>query len=116
MNTDPKLSKSEKKVVLAHGSGLTSPAEIARATSLPRSHVVRILIALRGRGVLPLSCAHCERPATCMGCYETSEIWESACDECCGHGCEDGQCYPIAEIPERVVNAIVRQQTRQDTN
>ena len=43
-------------------------------------------------------CAHCDKPATCFGSYEDSVSWGYACDECCGHGCEDGQCFPIAEI------------------
>lgn len=41
-------------------------------------------------------CAHClERPATCIGSYEGAADFTPACDECCGHGCEDGQCEPI---------------------
>lgn len=58
-------------------------------------------------------CEHCnEQPATCIGNYEdhsaedcphegcTQHAQALACDECCGHGCEDGSCEPIrAEVP-----------------
>lgn len=37
-----------------------------------------------------LKCFWCERPATCYGTYEGHTGY--ACDECCGHGCEDGWC------------------------
>jgi hypothetical protein len=38
-------------------------------------------------------CNHCGRsPATCIGRYEDQERDQLACDECCGHGCEDGSC------------------------
>lgn len=48
------------------------------------------------QGRLP-KCAHCEeRTAVCVGSYEGSEKWTFACDVCCGHGCEDGQCYMLA--------------------
>lgn len=36
-------------------------------------------------------CAHCENPATCYGKYADCDEGY-ACDECCGHGCEDGHC------------------------
>lgn len=56
-----------------------------------------------------MTCIHCGAPATCVGAYEASEIWEPACDECCGHGCEDGQCYPLDEIPSSVAEQIQQQ-------
>lgn len=37
-----------------------------------------------------LRCAICSEPAACVGRYE--EPGEPACNECCGHGCEDGSC------------------------
>ena len=40
-------------------------------------------------------CAFCDKPATCFGAYEGYEDAERACDECCGHGNEDGRCWPI---------------------
>jgi hypothetical protein len=42
-----------------------------------------------------LLCAICEKPATCVGRYlggDDEHLYEPACDECCGHGCEDGHC------------------------
>jgi hypothetical protein len=37
-------------------------------------------------------CAHCDAPAACFGSYEDDMHPAFACDECCGHGCEDGRC------------------------
>ena len=34
------------------------------------------------------------KPATCFGSYEGLPP-NFACDDCCGHGCEDGSCVPI---------------------
>lgn len=45
-------------------------------------------------------CAHCGEPATCFGSYEDSFHPSYACDECCGHGCEDGHCEPVATRDE----------------
>ena len=43
-----------------------------------------------------MKCSHCgEREATCIGRYDNMTKREPACDECCGHGCEDGRCDPI---------------------
>jgi hypothetical protein len=43
-----------------------------------------------------LRCVHCGKPATCVGRYEDMpEPGDPACDECCGHGCEDGKCEPL---------------------
>ncbi len=41
-------------------------------------------------------CVHCGAPATCLGRYESMTVAEYACDECCGHACEDGHCDPLA--------------------
>lgn len=40
-------------------------------------------------------CAHCGKPATCIGKYEAMEFASPACDDCCGHACEDGHCDEI---------------------
>lgn len=37
----------------------------------------------------------CGRPATCFGSYESDLTPAYACDECCGHGNEDGRCEGI---------------------
>ena len=42
-------------------------------------------------------CAHCGKQATCKGAYEGSELEEYACDDCCGHGNEDGYCSSVVE-------------------
>lgn len=45
------------------------------------------------------TCAHCEekRPAVCWGRYEDMTEHAYACNECCGHGCEDGHCDLLEE-------------------
>ncbi len=50
-----------------------------------------------------IRCFHCrKRLATCVGAYEGTKEQLSACDECCGHGNEDGWCVPISEyVDER---------------
>lgn len=40
-------------------------------------------------------CAVCDQPSTCVGLYDPMHVHqkpEPACDDCCGHGCEDGHC------------------------
>lgn len=40
-------------------------------------------------------CAVCGKPSACVGLYDpihVSQRPEPACDDCCGHGCEDGHC------------------------
>ena len=44
-------------------------------------------------------CATCGKPATCIGAYEGSTVDEYACDDCCGHGNEDGHCRPLETKP-----------------
>lgn len=51
---------------------------------------------LRAIGVPVYFCACCgKREAVCMGRYEAMTAVEPACDECCGHGNEDGSCHEI---------------------
>ncbi len=38
-------------------------------------------------------CSICDNPATCYGAYEGQDP-HYACDDCCGHGNEDGYCDP----------------------
>jgi len=45
------------------------------------------------------NCFHCQKPATCFGSYEDEYSPGYACDECCGHGNEDGHC-DLLEIVE----------------
>lgn len=59
-------------------------------------------------------CAHCAKPATCIGRYEDgSNPIDAACDECCGHGNEDGWCVRLAEVPS-MMNKIDRARKRAD--
>lgn len=45
-------------------------------------------------------CAQCGGIATCTGSYEgAGEPDKPACDDCCGHGNEDGHCRPILNCP-----------------
>lgn len=53
----------------------------------------------------PLVCSHCGKPASCIGRYDNMIEDAPACDDCCGHGCEDGHCEPIdvaAPLPRPV--------------
>lgn len=50
------------------------------------------------RGGAPV-CHICGKPATCIGRYDNMKTDEPACDDCCGHGCEDGHCEPIEAKP-----------------
>lgn len=44
-----------------------------------------------------IKCESCSRVAICIGRYDADEgdPDEAACDECCGHGCEDGHCEQL---------------------
>jgi hypothetical protein len=49
-----------------------------------------------------MNCYHCvSKPATCIGAYEGAELMSPACDECCGHGCEDGICIRLDALCEQ---------------
>lgn len=50
-------------------------------------------------------CQDCgKKPATCFGAYEGQKPETFACDECCGHGNEDGHCHPIEDHPNHPDN------------
>jgi hypothetical protein len=51
-----------------------------------------------------IGCHVCGAQATCFGSYEDMG-WEPACDSCCGHGNEDGRCFPLGELPAKYVAA-----------
>lgn len=48
-----------------------------------------------------LMCRTCGADAACFGAYEGDDHWDFSCDECCGHGCEDGQCHPVEDLPTK---------------
>ncbi len=43
-------------------------------------------------------CNICGKVAACLGRYEGADEWTWACNDCCGHACEDGACYHLADI------------------
>ena len=43
---------------------------------------------------LRVDCEFCLNQATCYGRYDGQSGFH--CDECCGHGCEDGRCIPVS--------------------
>lgn len=56
-------------------------------------------------------CSRCGKPAACLGSYESPDNpYEYACDECCGHGNEDGHCEQLDRIPAFVTKS--HEQTR----
>lgn len=53
--------------------------------------------------MVSILCEHCgAKPATCYGKYEGMTTSAYACDDCCGHGCEDGKCEFIEMVEEQV--------------
>ncbi len=65
-----------------------------RIAELEREHLSAMKAAVDCIAVRNPACGCCERAATCVGAYEGSLI-DFACDECCGHGNEDGWCRPL---------------------
>jgi hypothetical protein len=53
-------------------------------------------------------CVMCGKLAACLGSYESDDCWEYSCNECCGHGNEDGVCFPLSEIPARYQGLLTR--------
>jgi hypothetical protein len=47
-------------------------------------------------------CRNCGKVATCFGSYESINDWGFACDDCCGHGNEDGTCWQLSELWENL--------------
>ena len=77
-------------------------AKIKR-TDLTDVHPIRMekhgdlsLVTREPVGERPM-CSSCGRPATCVGRYEGHGSRSPACDECCGHGNEDGRCEPVGD-------------------
>jgi len=58
-------------------------------------HEEAVAIAAAVNRAGPRICARCGAPATCFGSYEDDLSPAFACDDCCGHGNEDGQCEPV---------------------
>lgn len=51
-------------------------------------------------------CEHCDAQATCVGRYEDMKEDAFACNECCGHGCEDGHCDPIYDEDDNITENV----------
>jgi hypothetical protein len=56
------------------------------------AEAVAICMAVNRAG--PQVC-ECGKRATCFGSYESDLRPAYACDDCCGHGNEDGHCEPV---------------------
>ena len=52
------------------------------------------------------TCARCGEPATCLGAYEGAETEQYGCDECCGHGNEDGHCEEVGSVDTLRANSL----------
>lgn len=63
--------------------------------------------ALKERDEARIKCHVCGKPASCIGAYEGTSLFEPACDACCGHGNEDGACKPITEWIEWAAKNLV---------
>lgn len=44
----------------------------------------------------------CGKPATCIGAYEGLRPERYSCDDCCGHGNEDGHCEMLQAFKIRM--------------
>lgn len=74
------------------GQPHNADALVASILSRLRDHLQQ---SQEEREKLP-ACAHCGKPATCFGVYENPEgPIGFACDDCCGHGNEDGWCRAV---------------------
>jgi len=54
----------------------------------------------------------CGKPATCVGAYERPENLSCSCDDCCGHGNEDGWCVPVRAPGSSADRALLIATTR----
>lgn len=52
-------------------------------------------------------CYACGGRATCVGAYEGQKVTEYCCDDCCGHGNEDGHCAPLEDVNAEPIAADV---------
>jgi hypothetical protein len=71
-----------------YGPDLCTAASEKQQPAVRAPHVTSAHVAV--------ACEWCGKPATCVGRYEDMTEAKPACDGCCGHGCEDGYCEPIA--------------------
>ena len=86
-----------------------------QATAALRRRIEELTAERNGLANSHPKCANCGKPAACMGSYENDESWAYACDDCCAHGCEDGRCYPLEEIPQRYQKRGQQAERERDT-
>lgn len=51
---------------------------------------------------IPRCSRHPESPAACLGTSEGDDLWDFFCNECCGHGDEDGKCVSVHDLPTAI--------------
>ncbi len=78
------LSDTLKSITLAHGKTLAEKKPMTADCLLVGT---------------ALKCIHCGNPASCVGKYDNMDGYEPACDDCCGHGNEDGHCEQVTADP-----------------
>ena len=82
-----------------------------RARTTLRAHAAGdVACAIDATGHAP-KCSHCDRPATCFGAYEDERNIGYGCDECCGHGCEDGWCRQLSDDPNAPMKMLAKYAT-----
>ncbi len=74
-----------------------------------RAAIDPIEVVLRERMV----CNVCGNPAACLGSYEDAP-WTYACNDCCGHDCEDGQCFPLKGLDDYLTLMAFEANERED--
>lgn len=84
------LLPDKPRIVDANGVAVAvcAPSDLGRETA------IEICRSINLAG--PKVCANCGKPAACFGSYEDDLHPAYACDECCGHGNEDGHCEPVS--------------------
>lgn len=77
---------------------MTATAESETSLFETEDHDLAVEIVWAINRTMEHKCAECGSPATCFGSYESEYTPAYACDECCGHGCEDGHCDALKEV------------------
>jgi DNA-binding XRE family transcriptional regulator len=85
------IEKGRSDWIVARASDLTESTYCACAVL----DLLKSKDAQAERTTVPPVCHDCGRLATCFGRYEAMESSKYSCDECCGHGNEDGHCEPV---------------------
>lgn len=72
------------------------PRLVAEVRRLRRSGDTLLALVRAYLATLP-PCDFCDNAATCFGGSENDGSEGFACDDCCGHGGEDGHCEPVGD-------------------